>query len=281
MRYSFKDIKWVKLLLLSFLGIALGMSSAIIVSYVRANYDDIQLTVRQKLATHESSDVSHKAFVLVSLDNHVIPDDCMDNEDMSMWDECPEASGFTITSRGSGVVIGTSKGVSYVLTASHVCKHQKAEAVIVDGAPYSYTNSEQLTVIGYDGIARRSMIVGADEDNDICLVLSLGVWTAPAKIAKNEPLQGEHVYNIAAPMGIFAPGMALLFDGHFSGVDPDHNAFYTIPAWPGSSGSPVFNTNGEVIGIIHSATPIFPNISVASRLEDIQSLLNRHSVFLH
>ena len=269
------------MLLLSFLGVALGISSATIVSYVRANYDDIQLALRQKLATHESSDVSHKAFVLVSLDNHVIPDDCIDDEYMSLGDECPEVGGFTISSRGSGIIVGISKGISYILTASHVCRHQKAEAVVVNGVPYSYTNSEQLTVIGYDGATRRSIIVGADEDNDICLVLSLGVWASPAKIAKEEPLQGEHVYNIAAPMGIFAPGMALLFDGHFSGIDPDHNAFYTIPAWPGSSGSPVFNTDGEVIGIIHSATPIFPNISVASRLEDIQNLLNRHSVLLH
>ena len=43
----------------------------------------------------------------------------------------------------------------------------------------------------------------------------------------------------------------------------DVRAYYSIPAMGGSSGSPIFNSNSELVGMIHSVNVYFPVISVS------------------
>ena len=62
-------------------------------------------------------------------------------------------------------------------------------------------------------------------------------------------------YNLAAPAGFFAKDMIPIFQGRYSGLHGAHD-IYTIPATGGSSGSPIVNKKGELIGLIFATVPI-------------------------
>ena len=87
------------------------------------------------------------------------------------------------------------------------------------------------------------------------------------------PRVGERVFNMAAPHGIFAPGMVILLEGFYSGSDVDDDTFYTVPAAPGSSGSVIMNSRGEIVSVIHSAYRSFHQIALGSHLNYIRILM--------
>ena len=70
-------------------------------------------------------------------------------------------------------------------------------------------------------------------------------------------------------MTIFNPGGVPMLDGYFSGY-LGNDALYTVPAAPGSSGSGVFNSKGELIGIIHSAIQGFQSVSISITQENLE-----------
>jgi hypothetical protein len=84
---------------------------------------------------------------------------------------------------------------------------------------------------------------------------------------------------MAAPSGIFAPGMLLIFEGYYSG-EKDGSDYYTVPAAPGSSGSAILNSRGDIIGVIHSAILKFPNLAACVTQEQIISFLKKATVIL-
>ena len=52
--------------------------------------------------------------------------------------------------------------------------------------------------------------------------------------------EGERVYNVAAPVGIFYEDVVPLLEGFYMG-QTGMKAYYTVPAMGGSSESPIFN----------------------------------------
>ena len=87
-----------------------------------------------------------------------------------------------------------------------------------------------------------------NEKLDVCILHSKTLkmpnmpigWDAPPKV-------GDKVYNYAAPVGVFAEGAVPILEGRYSGKVWGM-ALYTIPAIGGSSGSPIFNVNGKMVG---------------------------------
>ena len=66
--------------------------------------------------------------------------------------------------------------------------------------------------------------------------------------------------------------MAPLFIGMYSGHS--HNRLvFTLPAINGSSGSPILNEKGEVVGVVSAVTKNFPNIVISSTLESVKEIL--------
>ena len=89
------------------------------------------------------------------------------------------------------------------------------------------------------------------------------------------------MYNVAAPVGVFYEGVVPLLDGYFMGVrNYDGAALYTVPAAGGSSGSPIFNHDGELVGMIHSVNRYFPMITVSPTLPQIRRFIT-NSIILH
>ena len=131
-----------------------------------------------------------------------------------------------------------------------------------------------LYVIDWVGKKRSAVEIAADVDNDACILKTQPGWGVALKISQNMPTLGDKVYNMAAPFGIFGPKMILMFEGYYSGRDSRNVHFFTVPTRPGSSGSPMLNSRGEVISVIHSAMRSFENVGLGCDLRAIQNLLS-------
>ena len=136
---------------------------------------------------------------------------------------------------GSGFVISAD---GYVVTNYHV----------IEGA-------SQIEVIPHDGETMNAKVVGADSSNDIALLKVEGEGMPYVTLGSSDALSvGDQVAAIGTPLGELT---ATLTVGYISAkdriVDTDGtviNMLQTDAAInAGNSGGPLFNMNGEVIGI--------------------------------
>jgi S1-C subfamily serine protease len=65
------------------------------------------------------------------------------------------------------------------------------------------------------------------------------------------------------------------YEASYMGNDTPHRAMYTIPAAGGSSGSPIVNSKGELIGMIHSVNIRFPMITVSPEFENLRKFITQ------
>lgn len=155
---------------------------------------------------------------------------------------------------GSGFIISSD---GFVLTNNHV----------VDGA-------ENVIVRLHDRRELRARIVGTDPRSDVA-VLKIDATDLPTvNIGNSDALEvGEWVLAIGSPFGfdfsvtagiVSATGRALPNESYVPFIQTD------VAINPGNSGGPLFNLNGEVIGInsqIYSRTGSFMGLSFAIPIE--------------
>ncbi|MBE9562688.1 MAG: DegQ family serine endoprotease [Proteobacteria bacterium] len=167
-----------------------------------------------------------------------------DNNGNGLFEEQPS------TSLGSGFIISAD---GYVITNNHVI--DDAGEIIVR------LNDRQELV---------AEVVGADERSDIAL-LKIDAKDLPAvKLGSSENLKvGEWVLAIGSPFGfehsvtagiVSAKGRSLPSDTYVPFIQTD------VAINPGNSGGPLFNLDGEVIGVnaqIYSRTGGFMGLSFA------------------
>tara|TARA_R110000824_G_scaffold57222_4_gene155853 strand:- start:2475 stop:3173 length:699 start_codon:yes stop_codon:yes gene_type:complete len=175
----------------------------------------------------------------------------------------------TFESSASSFLIKNTVSKSYLLTAAHVC--------ISDFGKLTFLPNFKAIIqfYGLDSDMERHdyEVVLIDVKNDLCVVSTKRIMGAPYKLAWKYPDLGEKVYNIAAPMGIYEKNIKLLFTGLYSGSAYDR-AVFSLPATGGSSGSPVLDGEGRVIGLISAVTRGFNNIVISPTLKDIQQIVN-------
>ena len=146
-------------------------------------------------------------------------------------------------SLGSGFIVQNGK----VVTNVHVIKGAEYGEIIEDDTKQTHK------IVGYTSI---------DHKNDL-VILSVPSLTKPGiSIVNKMPSIGEKIYAIGNPKGL----AGTISDGIVSGIrDIGNNKLIqiTAPISPGSSGGPVVNKNGEVIGVSVASFTAGQNLNFA------------------
>ncbi len=235
-------------------------------------------------ASHPNSDIlpwNYESFVMIRMQITMTPETCAGalagtDTCTSLISALPER---TVSASGSGMVVRSLPYSTFILTADHVCRVEENETVNFPVGPGSTVpivirKSMSITTVDFFGNQRSADYFSSDPTNDICLIRTRGQWGNPVSIAESLPARGEDAINVAAPMGIFNPGMVPMFRGQYLGSDYAQRHFYSIPARPGSSGSAIMNTRGEIVGVLHSAFRGLEHMSISSSLSSIHELMS-------
>ena len=143
-----------------------------------------------------------------------------------------------LSGAGSGVILTTD---GYIVTNYHV----------VEGA-------QQVTVTLHDDSTYTATVVGSDQQSDIALLKIEADGLTPAVLGDSDNVQvGEVVIAVGNPMGTLG---GTVTDGIVSALNRDISVegnemtlMQTSAAIsPGNSGGGLFNTNGELIGIVNA-----------------------------
>lgn len=143
---------------------------------------------------------------------------------------------------GSGFIV-TENG--YIITNYHVIE-------------YAYTGNREVTVMLHDGTRYSASIIGVEESNDIAVLKIDAANLTAATFGDSDSLTvGETVYAVGNPLGELEFSMST---GHISALDrvistsenADSVNMFQIDAAvnSGNSGGPVYNSRGEVIGVV-------------------------------
>jgi len=185
-------------------------------------------------------------------------------------DECINRK---MRSSGSGFLIGTVPYGAFMITAAHVC--DVSDMVKYIESPHIKHTGDEFFVYDEKGAQYAAVILEMDKESDLCAAFVHGLQGKPAIIADTNPLPGDKAYNLAAPVGFFAAGVIPTLDGYYNGKFSRY-ASYSVPAVGGSSGSPVFNSDGEVIGMIHSVHTRFQFLTFSPTLREIRDLARKY-----
>lgn len=176
----------------------------------------------------------------------------------------------------TGFSFKTTDVVSFVLTNKHVCDM---------GPNANYTLTLQ------SGGKVQAVFVRADPFADVCL-LKANAIIPPLTLAKRNASQGDRVLSIGGPDGAYP----LIVEGFISGYynmhmrnDADEDGDFEVhfraqlmsaPVYPGSSGSPVFDVNGEVIGIVFAVRREKEHIAFIVPISEVLRFLD-NSEYVH
>jgi Trypsin-like peptidase domain len=150
-----------------------------------------------------------------------------------------------VAATGSGFLVGAS---GEILTNYHVIAHTKRATVRL-------ANDD-----AYDDV----LVLDIDKRKDIALIKIKAVGLPFLKLGRSGSVQiGDKLYALGNPLGVFQNTFS---DGILSGIrQMDGYKLFQLsaPISRGSSGSPVFNSTGEVVGIIESTVEEGQNINFA------------------
>mgnify|MGYP003148961767 CR=1 FL=1 len=171
-------------------------------------------------------------------------------------------------SSASSFLVAHKGNKSYLVTSAHVCHTDYGR---LQRLP-NFKAVEEFYGVNLKLKKFPYKIVAMDLSSDLCLVSTNRISGVPYKISKKLPKIGDRIYNIAVPQDIFDKDMIPLFEGYYSGTAHGRSIF-TLPAFGGSSGSPILNKKGEVVGAVSAVTKNFYNIVIASPLPAIKELI--------
>jgi serine protease Do len=152
-------------------------------------------------------------------------------------------------------------------------------AFLIDGSGFLVTNAHVLTGSGAivsdnNGNEYNSHILSVDRQRDLA-ILKIDdkdfkpVSTLPYSIKKTQPDLGEELFTLGYPRDEIVYNMGYL--SAKTGYNGDTSSCQlSLTANPGNSGAPVFNKNGEIIGIISTKQ---------TQAEDVVFALKSNNIF--
>lgn len=185
----------------------------------------------------------------------------------------------TSASTSSGAFFARSRSnpdYGFFLTAGHSCAKPKIPKNLKDEMKITILTSA-ITVVDENLNKMSTEVIRIDSKNDLCVLKVLLHPDANLKyldIAEDPPARGERVYNMAAPYGYFGRKTVMLFEGFYSGRPGIHEAVFSIPTRPGSSGSPILNSSMQIVGVIYAGVDKLENLSIASPHDSIRAIVD-------
>lgn len=173
---------------------------------------------------------------------------------------------------GSGAVVNY-KGTKHILTVAHICENEEMNMM-------AYLTKKELqydfaaTVEGNDWESYVIIPIKINHENDICLMSVEDIDAPFLRISKKKPSYGEKIYTVASPGGLAKNGMVPAFEGRFLGNNRGR-AFFSVPAMGGSSGSPLINKKGEIVGVTHSVYAYFHHLTVSTTFKELWKFLHK------
>ncbi len=151
---------------------------------------------------------------------------------------------YTVSGAGSGVIVGQTDGLYYIITNNHV----------IDGA-------KQITVTRRSGEIHNASLVATDDSADIAVVTVQSDTELPVAVWGNsdELKIGEDLIAIGNPLGslggtvtkgiLSATGRTISVGNYAMTLLQTDTAIN-----PGNSGGGLFNMRGELIGVVNAKT---------------------------
>jgi len=166
--------------------------------------------------------------------------------------------GVTFISGGSGFLIDT-KG--YIITNAHVLKGGSG-ALVVNSKGQEFN----ATIINVDLEKDLAILKINDEDYTPLKALPYGIRKASADL-------GESIFTLGYPKKDIVFGEGYLSSR--TGNNSDSLSYQIqISANPGNSGAPVFNNNGEVIGILSTRQAQAEGVAFAVKSKNIYRMID-------
>ena len=176
----------------------------------------------------------------------------------------------TMRMTSSGSIISVSDKGSFILGVWHVCRAIE----IPPHKPGADPPKVKFVVKTIDGVAHKAKVVKMSKRHDLCLMFTPGLSRySPITVRESPPVYGEKAYNLASPAGIASSGGVPMFTGHYSGFMWRFD-MYTIPSMGGSSGSPIIDSMGRLLGVLHSYDRRFSMVSYSAAHQAIREFLS-------
>lgn len=154
---------------------------------------------------------------------------------------------------GSGVIIQSDDAGSYIITNKHVCRinklDKKTQKKNLNLSTYGKFQVKKIEHNDEDEVTMTGQVLKVSENSDLCLIHVDRPNMPTADIAAETPLWGDIVHGYSNPQHIEGvPSTGRVLDEEYI-----FDLWYTrssVLAQPGSSGSGVFNEDGELVGLI-------------------------------
>ena len=126
----------------------------------------------------------------------------------------------------------------------------------------------------------KARVIAFDKKNDLALIRvdNTDFGAIPYSIKTGLALVGEDIFVLGYPMAHYMGQEIKLTNGiisSHSGYQGDMSTYQiTAPVQPGNSGGPLFDSNGNIVGIINSGIPSADNVGYAIKTSYLKNLVD-------
>lgn len=193
----------------------------------------------------------------------------------SMYAEAIEAEKRRVQQEQSSSWSGSGFAINngYIVTNYHVV--EKAKNILVYGVKGQTNNCFQADVVATDKSSDLAIIKISDEH-------FTGFGTIPYAVRNRTLDVGEDVWVLGYPLTQYLGNEIKLTNGLISsksGFQGDVTTYQiSAPVQPGNSGGPLFDSRGDIVGIVNAGVPGAENVGYAIKTSYLKNLVDSYSI---